>query len=192
MLSLVLLLSACAAADTSAPDLPTGSPASALALRVSPKRITLPINQPIRFRAVESGDGLVPVGVAWTASGGTIRPDGTFLSAKPGTFKITGRARGRNNRADTSVVLVVDPDAPNQVALELVPGTTTLAPGATVAFSAQARMSDNTSAGASLLWTAAGGTISESGVYTAGSTAGSFDVIARDTISGLADTSAVT
>ncbi len=53
-----------------------------------------------------------------------------------------------------------------------------LTTGDTQQFSAVGRMSDGSTAGVSVTWSATGGTMSGAGLYTAGSTAGTFRVIA--------------
>lgn len=193
MMPLLLLLGACAAEETSAPNLPTGTVAasSADAIRLSPRRITVKVGQPVRFRAREDSGETVALGVTWTASGGTIQPDGTFLSSTAGTFKVTGRGRGRNWKSDTSVVVVV-PTSPTAIAISVTPGSTTLATGTTLTFTANTQMSDGSTASASVKWSATGGTITTAGLFTAGTTGGAFHVVARDSVVGLADTAAVT
>ena len=72
------------------------------------------------------------------------------------------------------------------------PDTATLAPGATRQFSATGTYSDGTTGGVTAAWSATGGTVSAGGLYTAPAAAGSYRVIARESATGLADTSTVT
>ena len=67
-----------------------------------------------------------------------------------------------------------------------------LAPGAVQQFSAIGRMSDNSTSGISVTWSETGGTVTSSGAYTAGATAGTFRVIATQQGGTLADTASVT
>ncbi len=81
------------------------------------------------------------------------------------------------------------------VSIALNPGQVTVSPGATAQFEVRFDYSDGGSVlvGADqVTWSASGGTISAAGVYTAGSTVGTFRVIARDPASGLADTASAT
>jgi hypothetical protein len=192
MLPLLLLLGACAADETSAPNLPSDNvpAATAAPIRLSPRRITVKVGQPVRFRAL-GGGGALPVGVTWTATGGNIQPDGTFLSSMAGTFKVTGRGRGRNTRSDTSVVVVVGP-TPTVTAVVVSPGSSSLASGTAITFKADAQLSDGSTKSAAVKWTANGGSITTAGLFTAGTSAGTFRVVALDTLADLADTAAVT
>ena len=90
-----------------------------------------------------------------------------------------------------SEVASVDP--PTLSAIEVSPGSATVAGGATQQFSAVGRMSDNSTSAVLVTWSATGGTISTGGLYTAGSTAGTaYRVIAVQQGGTRADTSAVT
>jgi hypothetical protein len=71
------------------------------------------------------------------------------------------------------------------------PASVALTPGKTQQFKATGKMSDGTTKTLSPTYKATGGTISAGGLYTAGSSSGSFRVIATDP-SGKADTSSVT
>jgi hypothetical protein len=72
------------------------------------------------------------------------------------------------------------------------PDTATLAPSATRQFTATGAYTDGTSKAVAVAWTATGGTVGTSGLYTAPATAGTYRVIGRETASGLADTSTIT
>jgi hypothetical protein len=71
-----------------------------------------------------------------------------------------------------------------------MPGSVSLASAATKQFSAYGRTTAGDSVAVNVVFTATGGTVTASGLYTAGPTAGSFRVIAA--AEGLADTSTVT
>jgi hypothetical protein len=87
--------------------------------------------------------------------------------------------------APTNVrVYVGDPTVPN-VTLTVSPATANVQPGGVVSFTATVTGSTNTS----VLWTSTGGSISPAGIYTAGSSTGTFRVTATlsgGTISGSA------
>jgi hypothetical protein len=76
-------------------------------------------------------------------------------------------------------------------AVVLTPATVSLAPGAAQQFNAAGRMSDGSTSTVSVTWSATGGTIS-AGRYTAGSTAGTYRVIAVQQGGTRADTSSIT
>ena len=77
-------------------------------------------------------------------------------------------------------------------AVEVTPASVSLTTGGTQQFSAVGRMSDGSTAGVSVTWSATGGTVSGAGLYTAGSTAGTFRVIATQQGGTKADTATVT
>jgi hypothetical protein len=110
------------------------------------------------------------------------------------TFKVIGHGRGRN-KTDTTTITVVsqttDTAAPTLVAVHLTPVSASLVYGATQQFSAYGRNSAGDSIPVSVAFTATGGTVTSSGLYTAGPTGGTFRVVAKESVSGLADSSAV-
>ena len=77
------------------------------------------------------------------------------------------------------------------VQIRVVPDSVALDPSQTQGFVAVGRTAGGDSMAVDVTWTATGGTITSSGLFTAGQTAGSFRVIARLTNGSLADTSAV-
>jgi hypothetical protein len=84
------------------------------------------------------------------------------------------------------------PTAPTLSRVELSPSTASVTAGGTFQFSAIGRLSDNSTTPVGVTYSATGGTISSGGLYTAGSTAGTYRVIAVRTGDTLADTSVVT
>jgi len=76
--------------------------------------------------------------------------------------------------------------------LTLVPSQTALTTGATQQFTVSGQWSDGSTTAPAVSYSATGGSITAGGLYTAGSTAGSFRVIAVQQGGTLADTSAVT
>jgi hypothetical protein len=154
-----------------------------------------------------SGD-TVPVGVIWSAKGGTIDAGGLYVAGdSAGTFKVIA-TKNASTLADTATItisappptdsVITPPDttptppppAPVLAQVELLPGSATLAPGTTKQFSAYGRTTAGDSVAVSVVFAATGGTVTPAGLYTAGPSAGSFRVIA--TVAGLADTSTVT
>ncbi len=189
----LFLLVACAGEEATEPQLPAASAAQPIALRIVPSAVIIETNQPIRFR----GEGqtlsgaVVLAAVAWEATGGTIRSDGTFSSASVGRFTVVGRGRGWR-RADTSVVVVVPP-ARDLVGLRVAPTDLTLTSGTSHRFSAAGhRRDDPTPSAVGVIWQATGGSIDAGGHYHAGTVPGRYHVIGRTTAGSLADTAVVT
>jgi hypothetical protein len=144
------------------------------------------------FGVAESGDSSV-LGLprlVWSATGGSINGAGVFQAASiPGTFSVTATDGPTGFSAAAAVNVLSGPPAP-LAAVELTPSTTSVQTGATQQFAVIGRRSDGSAMGVTPTWTATGGTISSSGLYTAGGTGGAYLVIAS--ANGFADTSSVT
>jgi hypothetical protein len=144
----------------------------------------------------------VPIGVNWSATGGSIDAGGTYVAGDTaGTFQVIGMNTA-GTVADTATVSITAPasppppppdpsPAPVLVKVKLVPGAATLAAGASWQFTAygQTAAGDSVAVG-NVVFNAPGGTVNASGLYTAGYTAGKFRLIASS--GALADTSIVT
>ncbi|HEV8600373.1 MAG TPA: Ig-like domain-containing protein, partial [Gemmatimonadales bacterium] len=128
--------------------------------------------------------------VVWIATGGTITNGGLYSAGTvAGTYRVIA-TQVAGTKADTADVTVSA--APVLTGISVSPATLSLAPGATQAFTATGTYSNGSTGSPSVTWSATGGTISSAGVYTAGSVAGTFRVIAVQQGGSLADTSAVT
>lgn len=140
---------------------------------------------------------VVPIGVNWSATGGTVDAGGNYLAGdSAGTYHVIA-ADTRLSISDTATVVINAPELPPAPApapqldqVTLVPASATLAPSATRQFSAFGRVQGGDSVAVDVAFTATGGSVTPSGLFTAGSTAGTFRVIA--TADSLADTSTVT
>lgn len=130
-----------------------------------------------------------PVSIIWSATGGTVNFNGRYTAGStPGNYRVIARRQG-GTTADTAAVTITPPAL---TSLTVTPGTATVAAGATQQFAASGTWSNGGSATPPVTWEATGGTVTAGGLYTAGSTSGTYRVIGRHTASGLADTSAVT
>ena len=192
MLTALVLLAACQG-DTTAPIADaSGSPAPSTVLQISPISVTIETDQRVQFRGQSRnwrGD-LIPIPVTWIATGGSIGADGIFSSGITGTFKISGRGR-HGRQADSSTVVVVAP-ASDLVRIKVRPATAKVHAGAQRAFAVTGYRGDGSASAVGVTWSATGGEVDPSGVYTAGTTAGTYQVIAANTAGTLADTSVVT
>jgi hypothetical protein len=183
-----------------------------LAIRVTPRAPKLSANETRTFTAVgRLADGTnVPIGVTWTATGGTIDPAGVYQAGSAaGTYQVIATNTG-GTVADTVRVRISLPipsdtvPAPNPdptpgpapdstpvlARVVLRPATLLLATQATYQFATFGRNSVGDSVAIDVTFHATGGTITPSGLYTAGQTVGTFKVIASS--SELADTAVVT
>jgi len=67
---------------------------------------------------------------------------------------------------------------PTLVRIDVSPATATVQTGGTAQFAAVGKLSDSSTSNVTVTWTATGGTITPTGIYTAGSTAGAFTITA--------------
>ena len=192
MLPALALIVACSAGVPTGVDT-ASNPADAPVI-VNPRSLVLEANQMSIFKAYAHGvpgDSLV-TSIEWTATGGNISLNGTYSSASTGDFKVVGKRHGpTRTTSDTATVTVVAAQ-PSITAVVISPGTASVTAGQQQTFSAIGVFSDSTTVAIGVTWTATGGTIDAGGVYTAGSTAGTFRVIATAASAPVADTVPVT
>jgi hypothetical protein len=162
-------------------------------LVLSPSTVSLAGGATRQYSAVgKASDGTtVALTPTYSATGGTISSTGLYTAgAVAGTFRVIAATTGPA-LADTSVVTILPP-APVLASVVISPGSASLATGQTASFSVMGKLSDGADTSVAVTFTATGGTISSSGQYTAGSTAGSYRVIAKVTGGTQADTANVT
>ncbi len=183
-----VIASANGKADTS---VVTVGPADLLALGVSPDAVSLPPAATQQFTASgtwSDGGSTAPV-VTWTAQGGSISAAGLFTAGSTaGTFRVLGSHSG--GKADTSLVTVAPPP-PVLTSLSLTPSSVNLAPAGAMQFSVSGTWTDGGTGVPPVAYSAAGGTVTAAGLYTAGAATGTFRVIAQHSGGTLADTSTV-
>jgi hypothetical protein len=178
-------------ADTAA-VIVTQSPPAVTGVTLSPTSASLPVGGSKRFVAMgKSIDGLtVAVSPKYAATGGTVSADGVYQAGQtPGNFRVVATDT-LTQLADTAAVIIEPPPATLQ-AVVLSPSTASLAAGGTQRFTATGKMSDGSSSSVVVSWSVTGGQITSDGLYTAGTTAGTFRVIATQQGGTLADTSTV-
>jgi hypothetical protein len=195
MIGLFTLVLSCSTPDLKAglgPD--NGTP---VAVVVIPDQTSIGVGEVVRVRAqgrTAAGEP-VPVGVDWAAAGGAIvaisDSEAQFSAAAPGAYTVRAVETSTPSLQDSTSINVVAITSP-VVGLTIAPATASVATGGTRAFSAVATRQDNSTFVPSVSWTATGGTINSSGLYTAGSSAGTFRVVAVLQGGTLADTSTVT
>lgn len=183
----VIARSANGLADTSTVTVTTPTIAS---ITLTPPSVSLQSGQVQQFTAsatLSNGNTQSNPSVTWTATGGAVNGSGLYTAgATAGTFRVI--AASANGRADTSSITIATPTI---TSVTVTPPSASLSSGQTQQFTASALLSNGTTQNnPSVTWTATGGTVTTGGLYTAGSTAGSFRVIAS--ANGHADTSAIT
>ena len=126
-----------------------------IALSISPTSANLSAGQTQQFTANAA--------VTWSATGGTITSAGLYTApAAAGTYTITA-TDSTGNHASAAVNVTA-------IALSVSPTTASLSAGQTQQFTANAAVT----------WSATGGTITSSGLYTAPTAAGTYTVIATN------------
>jgi hypothetical protein len=162
-------------------------------LTLSPSTVTLTPSATKQFSVAGSwsdGSSSVPT-VSYSATGGTITAGGLYTAGtQQGTFRVIATQQG-GTRADTSAVTVASPP-PTLIRLSISPKTSTLVPSGVTRFTVSATWSDGSTTVPTAAFVATGGTITPGGSYTAGTTAGTFRVVATQQGGTNADTAAVT
>jgi hypothetical protein len=139
---------------------------------------------------------VVPIGVNWSATGGAIDAGGNYVAGDTaGNYRVTA-TNTAGTLADTVSVTITAPPTPpppppsNEVAkVILMPWSATLAPQTSTKFAAFARTAAGDSVGVAVTFSATGGTVTQTGLFTAGTIAGNYRIIA--TAGSLADTSTI-
>ena len=181
-------------ADTASVSITTPTPAPVASVGVSPASTSIPVGSTAQLTAtLEDADGNVLAGrsIAWVSSNpgvASVNGSGLVTGVAVGSANITAISESKSG----SATVTVTPLPPTLTAVEVTPVSVSLLTGATQQFSAIGRMSDGSTQAVSVTWSATGGTIASSGLYTAGSTTGTYRVIARQSGGTLADTASVT
>lgn len=158
-------------------------------LDVTPNAPSLPAGTSQQFTAValmKNGTRSTPNSVTWTAEGGQIDQNGVFkANGTPGGWKVKAKVDS-TVQAETA-----GPIAPAVLTqLDLDPPSQALERNEVLVFGTTATWSDGSHTLPPLTYSATGGTITSSGVYTAGGAPGDFQVIVSG--GGQADTANVT
>ncbi|MFO0597945.1 MAG: hypothetical protein U0228_21765 [Myxococcaceae bacterium] len=174
-----------------------GDPA---AVAVTPMSVSVPAGTTQQFAASVAdgcGNTITNAPVTWTTSvtGGTINSTGLFTAGQNnGTFA-TGVTATSGVRSGTASVTVTGGNGGMVASVTLSPTSATLDPNGQQTFTATARDSmGNVLNGQTVTWSVAagGGTITQGGVFTAGTVAGTFANTVSATIGGVTATATVT
>ncbi len=167
LLAIALASAGCAGVAVSSPN----PPPQTVSVTVSPASISLQTGSTQQFSATVSGTS--NTSVTWSATGGTISSAGLFTAGgTAGSFAVTATSVADSTKHANSAINITA--TPPVVAVAINPTSAALQTGAAKQFSAAVTGSSNTA----VTWSATGGTISSAGLFTAGSTAGTFTVTA--------------
>jgi hypothetical protein len=171
-------------------------PTQLAAVEVSPASVSLTPGVSQTFTALGRlvGGSLAPIGVNWSSTGGSIDPGGTYVAGDTaGSYRVVA-TNTAGTLADTVMVSITAPPLPPPPAVlqsvTLKPGSVTLSTGGTKQFATYGRTTTGDSVAVAVKFTATGGTVTTTGLYTAGSAAGTYRIIAST--GTLADTSVIT
>jgi hypothetical protein len=189
MATVLVVALSCAGGDASTLMGPVANPLDLAVVQVTPDAVTIPGGGSYQFTAVAilpDSVAIVP-DVIWTATGGTITSSGVFTAGTtPGTYQISAQLRGHSRFGSAPVKV-----ATTLTSLALNPAAVTLAAGAVQQFVVAGTWSDGSTTVPAATYTVTGGTITASGLYTAGTTPGTFSVIATQQGGSKADTAIV-
>jgi hypothetical protein len=146
---------------------------------VSPCSVALQLGQQQQFAAhgVDQIGSPMAVTVSWQASGGSISQDGLFTATAPGDFTVTASGGGWSGTANVHVSGILSQ-------IQVRPADTTLLFGGQRLFTAVGYDAASNTVPITPAWTATGGSIDQTGLYTA-TNYGDFSVTASaDTNSG--------
>ncbi|HYW32911.1 MAG TPA: ice-binding family protein [Gemmatimonas sp.] len=177
MITAVFALAMLSACDVHTPV----EPGALASITVTPN-VTLGINGTQQFVAVgrDADSNVVPITPTWSVAtgGGTISSTGLLTAGTTlGAFRVT--ATSGNSSAFATATIVAGPVA----SITVTPNPRTLAPAGTQQFTAVARDAGNNVVPITPAWTVVngGGTIDGAGLFTAGSTVGTFSNTVRAT-----------
>jgi len=182
------------ACDLTKPTGPPSPPNLIVQLVSSPDTVTLIPYQTRQFRAfgrTQHGDSVAAV-VSWTSTGGTVSSSGLYTAGPmPGLYGVTASAPS----AVANVTVSSKSTVRNRGRLEwivLAPGTAALLTGQAQQFAAYGRTTAGDSVPVSVTYSVTGGTISAAGLYTAGQSAGAYQVVATESGGSVAGTARIT
>src|SRR5574341_393643 len=183
-----LMVAGLALGACTADRLVTAFPSQIARVFVTPESLTIDPGQTLQFLAygrTAAGDSLAAA-VTWSASSGVISPSG-FYAADTSTADATVTA----TLASASLSASARVRKRRIVALVISPSPVTLPVGGSQGFSTFGVRNTGDTVSVNATYSATGGTITN-GVFVAGSTTGTYRVIAQHSQTGLADTAAVT
>ena len=139
-----------------------------VSVAVSPASATVQTGGTQQFTATVTGTA--NTAVTWSATGGTIGGTGLFTAGtSAGAFTVKATSVADPTKSATASVTV---PAPVVVSVAVSPASATVQTGGTQQFTATVTGTANTA----VTWSATGGTIGGTGLFTAGTSAGTFTV----------------
>jgi hypothetical protein len=160
----------------------TSTSSGSVSVSVSPTSASLQTGQQTQFTAKVSG--ATNIAVTWTATGGTFTSGGQYTAPSvAGNYTITATSVADSSKSASAVVTV---SQASQISISISPVTASVQSGRQQQFTAYLSNTSNTA----VTWSASGGTITTSGLFTAPSTAGTYTVTAVSVADGTKTASA--
>jgi hypothetical protein len=156
----------CSSAITPAPAAsnPAAKQSSTPVVKVIPGTSTVAPGTPLQFSALVTNTS--NTGVTWSASGGVITDNGLFTApnAKPGSvIQIVATSMANSLVRGIATLAIASSSSSNgNPVVKVIPGTSTVAPGTPLQFSALVTNTSNTG----VTWYASGGVITDNGLFT--------------------------
>lgn len=141
-----------------------------VAVGLTPPAASVVVNGSQQFTATVSGSS--NTAVTWTATGGSISSSGLYTApSSTGTFTVKATSVADNSKSASATVSVT---ATPVVLVTITPTSASLLTSQTRQFTASVTGTSNTA----VTWSANGGSVSSSGLYTAPNSGGTFTVTA--------------
>jgi hypothetical protein len=151
----------------------SGSTPPQVSVSLVPANVTVQAGATQQFAATVTGAS--NTAVTWTATGGTVSASGLYTAgATAGSFAVKATSVQDSTANASATITIQIPSGPPPVSVSISPVSATVLPNGTQQFTATVTGASNNA----VTWTATGGTISSTGLYTAASSAGSFTVTA--------------
>ncbi len=168
------------------PTDPTSSPVTRIVVRPDSAVLDPQQTQAFQAKGVTAAGDTVAATVTWSATGGTISPSGMYTAdASNNDATVTATLSGAQVSGSGHV------KKRRLVQIFVTPSSANVQAGSSQQFTAYGLRNTGDSVSVNVSYSATGGAITSNGLYTAGSTAGSFRVIAQEQTASLMDTSAV-
>jgi hypothetical protein len=170
-----------AGGSTMATTTVTVSAGPVITVAISPTSASIPAGTTRQFAATVTG--ATNAAVTWTATGGTITPAGLFTAgATTGSFTVKATSVEDPTKSASATITIT---AAQSVGVSISPSSAIVFPNGT-----QQTATVTNAANTAVIWTATGGTIASTGLFTAGASTGTFTVTATSVQDGTKSASA--
>jgi hypothetical protein len=165
--------------------LPPAPVLTAIAVQPDPAILQPGAAQVFTVTGIWTNGGSGAPAVTWSATGGTINGGGVYTAGPvPGTFRVIAHQSG-GSLADTAVVTVTSLQ-PQLIGLQISPDSNSVQSGSGLQYIVTGTWTNGGTGTPAVSWSSAGGAITAAGYFTAGASAGAYDVVATQIAGSLA------